>query len=306
MTRILTSLIGLAIVLSISGCTASKPTVEFKKGSIYEHKELMCIGSEPNLTQNSIHIGVGSVMDLTGKNEKNTLGSTFISQGGSQMMVSALMNGGGHLVNRHNVDVMMWEKNAAVDKWLGDKGTQNYRKINVGQLVGSDYYITGAITTLDMNTNSGGIEGKVNGIGGGYRYHEIVVGGDFIITDTKTSEIIFAETFHLRLYSEEIEAGVFKLFGNDVVNLGAGFVTNDPLQLSTRYMIDTAAVKMLRKVYTINKEVCDLEVTKEESVKVGVNTEDAGKVGESDKAKETETEPKKPVSDSIFRTSEVD
>jgi len=260
MKTLLTSLAAIAVALSVTGCNTAEPIIEFKKAKIYEHKELSCLGSETlYYDSKNINLGVGTVLDLTGKNERNTLGSTFISQGGSQMMVSALMQGGSSLVNRHNVEIMMWEKDASVDKWLGDKGTKGYRKVPIGVLIGSDYYVTGAITSLDVNTESGGAELKVNGVGGGYRFQEIVVGGDFVITDTKTSKIIFAEKYHIKLYSQEIEAGVFKLFGSDIVNFGAGHVTTDPMQLSTRYMIDTAAADIIRKIYGVAADICDNE-----------------------------------------------
>jgi len=276
-----TALLGIAVALIVTGCVQKGPVIEFEKAEIYSNKELSCLQADGKPFTSGLKVGDGSVADLTGKNEKGTLGSTLITQGGAQMMVSALMQGGGHLVNRHNVDIIMWEKDRAVDKWLGD-GT-NYRKIKVGALIGSNYYVTGAITSLDVNTNSGGAELKINGIGGGYRYQEIVVGGDFVITDSRTSEIVFAEKYQIRLYSQEVEAGAFKIFGNDILNFGTGFVTSDPLQLSVRYMIDTAASDILRKIYSIDGNVCDIEpVDKTKTVTFEVTENDEEIVDETE------------------------
>jgi curli biogenesis system outer membrane secretion channel CsgG len=170
-------------------------------------------------------------------------------------MVSSLKAGGARLVNRHDVVILNFEKSASMEKWLGNGA--EYRQIPMGCLLGSNYYVTGSISTLDFNTDSKGIELYVDGIGAGGRYQEIIVGGDFIVTNTKTSEIVFAKTVHFKLYAKEIKAGVFHLYDDSLVNLNMGYTGNDPLQMATRYMIDQAAAEIIRNVYDIDSKECD-------------------------------------------------
>jgi curli biogenesis system outer membrane secretion channel CsgG len=259
MKILLTKFIGIFLLFGLfTGC-APKQQMEFVKKDFYQQKELNCISYK---VSKNIILGVGAIPDLTGKTEYGTLGSHFISKAGSQMMVTALIEGGARLVNRHDLVIVNFEKDAAMKHWLGKD--EKYRPIKVGSLKGSDYYITGSISTLDFNTDSKGLELYINGIGGGSRYQEIIVGGDFIVTDTITSEIIYAKAVHFKLYSKEVKAGVFHLFNEDLVNLNVGYTGNDPLQMATRYMIDKAAADILRKINNIEDSECDIFYKKED------------------------------------------
>jgi curli production assembly/transport component CsgG/holdfast attachment protein HfaB len=250
MKILLTSLFLLSLLLT--GCAQKQNQIVFTKKEFYQQKELLCLKSY--IPKKSIFVGVGAIPDLTGKSEFGTLGSHYVSQAGSQMMVSSLKQGGVKLVNRHDINIVNYEKEAAMHKWLGN-GIQ-YRKIHKGSLLGSNYYVTGSISTLDFNTESKGIELYIDGVGAGFRYQEIIVGGDFIVTNTQTSEIIYARTVHFKLYAREIQGGMYHIYNEHLVNINMGYSGNDPLQMATRYMIDKAAADIIKEIYKIDLNVC--------------------------------------------------
>jgi len=250
MKRLTKVLIGFGALLLLGGC--SQHTLKPVAVQETPMDSLSCAHSLPKMTE--AYIGVGSILDLTGKSEPSTISSTYITQAGTQILVSELYKAGAKLVNRHNVSVMVWEKENAMGKWLGDG--KDYRKIPVGSLIGSDYIVTGSISTLDFNTQSGGVEISVNGVGAGVRAQEIDVSGDIMITDTRTGEIVFAKTYQMKLYTAETKLGAFHMWDGDLYNISAGKVVQDPLQFSVRYLLEKAALDIMANVYEIDASIC--------------------------------------------------
>jgi len=251
----------LAIVGLFSGC--SQHTLKPVAVEETQLDSLACVNALPKMSD--AYIGVGSILDLTGKSEPSTISSTYITQAGTQILIAELYKAGAKLVNRHNVQVMVWEKDNAMGKWLGNG--KEYRKIPVGSLIGSDYVVTGSISTLDFNTQSGGVEISVNGVGAGVRAQEIDVSGDIMITDTRTGEIVFAKTYQMKLYAAETKLGAFHIWDNDLYNISAGKIVQDPLQFSVRYLLEQAAIDVMAKIYGISPETCRPKVAQAELVK---------------------------------------
>jgi curli biogenesis system outer membrane secretion channel CsgG len=242
------------IIVFLTGCPAKKQ-MNFVSPNFYEQKELKCIRSK---VSKDIILTVGDIPDLTGRKESGMSGSHFVSEAATQMMVTSLIEGGAKLVNRHDVNIIKFEKNASKKDWLGNKGVP--REVKEGSLKGSNFYITGSISTLDFNTNASGLDLYINGVGLGSDFQEILVGGDFIVTNTITSEIVYAKIIYFKLYVEEVNAGVFHLYDEDLITFNVGYCGNDPLQMAIRYIVDKAAVGILRKINNIKDSECNIMV----------------------------------------------
>jgi curli biogenesis system outer membrane secretion channel CsgG len=175
------------------------------------------------------------------------------------MIITALSRSGAAIpVERLDTRPLEWELNLENQKVIGktsydkDEDTPGkWRPIHAGSLMGSDYYIVGAITGIDYNTYSGGAELQINGIGPGVRQWREMVYADIRMVDTKTGEIVATASPYKELVGVEVEAGIFRFFGDTLVNFDAGNKASEPTQLGVRAMMERAAFDMLHTIYQL-------------------------------------------------------
>lgn len=222
----------------------------------------------------NLRVGVSDLVDGTGVMEGGTQNSRALSQRPDMMMVVALAATGAHLVNRSSVNVAEWEMNKAMEKKLGD-GRQatvdnqrvNFRPIRAGVLLGSTHYVTGAITELNWNIDSGVAEAGAYSAALGRRTYRISIAVDIVVTDTQTTEIVHARSYKKQLVGMETNANFFRFFARDSVlkaiangnaaakavtdtmelfNANLGEKQNEPVQTALRWVIELAAYDVMR------------------------------------------------------------
>ena len=157
-----------------------------------------------------IRLGVSEIVDGTGAMEGGTTNSRALTQRPDMMMVTALARAGATLVNRSSVNVAEWELNKAMEKKLGEGHTSKmgdqevlFRPVKTGSLVGSTHYVTGAITELNWNIESGVAEGGGYSIGVGRRIYRVSIAIDVMVTETASTRVAYAESFEKQLIGIE-------------------------------------------------------------------------------------------------------
>ncbi|MDF1585325.1 CsgG/HfaB family protein [Marinimicrococcus flavescens] len=211
-------------------------------------------------------VAVASVTDRTGKFSVDD-GGYKVSQGPDLMAISAFAKTGAvDLVERLDTKVLEWELNYADKKVLGDgpriavtpQGRQKvaYRGIMPGELMGSDYYLVGGITSIDYNIGSAGAEVSISGIGGGYREFRLLVGVDLRLVETRTSRIAAVSSLQKQIVGYETQAGIFRFFGDTLVDVSAGNKVNEPISLGVRAVIERAVFDLVTQVYGLADGDC--------------------------------------------------
>jgi curli biogenesis system outer membrane secretion channel CsgG len=251
---------------------------------------LACLRRYVRSSRGDLRIGVNDFIDGTGVMEGGTQYSHALSQRPDMMMVVALAGAGAHLVNRSSVNVAEWELKQAMDKKLGDGRkekiageTVTFRPVRTGVILGSTDYVSGAITELNWNISSGVAEAGAYGAGIGKRVYRISIAVDLMVTNTQTTEIVYAKSFKKQLVGYEINANFFRFFNQNTalqaVTLGSasastvtqalelfdanlGEKQNEPTQVALRWVIDLAAYDIMRKL-THAGQSCDILLPRE-------------------------------------------
>lgn len=237
-------------------------------------------GFPPNL-----RVGVSDFVDGTGAMDGGTQNSRAFSQRPDMMMVVALSNAGAHLVNRSSVNVAEWEMGKAIEKKLGDGRSividdqkVNYRPIKTGTILGSTHYITGAVTELNWNLDSKVAEGGAFGGYLGKRTYRISIAVDVVVTDTQTTEIVFAKSYKKQLVGFETNANFFRFVNRaqavslaslgtvsaassaaqalEVFEANLGDKQNEPTQTALRWVVELSAYDVIRNL-TRKGEACN-------------------------------------------------
>jgi len=256
----------LALVLMLSACAV--PPVGDRPAPILQgpiptltetpaSRALACLAARPDAQNPDLRIAVGEIPDRTGRFDYEDLGS-FVTQGATYMMISALAAAGIRQVNRSTVGIAEWELEQSINQRLGEGrpvtvGDQvlTYRPIPRGAFTGSTHYITGAITELDFNVFQRSNEAMIGGIGAGMRVFVARVAVDLAVTDTKTTEIVLSRSYRKQVVGYEIQANIFRIFdigsgvgqiaGEELIDVNLATQPNEPLQGSVRWVLESAA-----------------------------------------------------------------
>jgi curli biogenesis system outer membrane secretion channel CsgG len=180
---------------------------------------------------NSVTFGVGQVVDSTGK-ETYAEGGTgkFISQGGGEMIQSALFRAGVTVVNRRDPNIVLSETNWGIRK--------------VDTFVPVTFYVSGSINSLDF-IPGGGASAMFNGVGPRYRQNRILVGLDLSLTDSHTGVVVANSALQKQVYAREIGFSADRFIGTDLIGIEFGGVEREALNHALRQMLNLATLELL-------------------------------------------------------------
>lgn len=224
---------------------------------------LVCLGEYARANhRNSPRIAVGRIADYTGKEESDGSGRK-LTQGASLMAMSALAKSGASLVERYDTSVSELELKYANNKLISDpaggeaqpNAPTDYRRINAGQVPGSDFYLVGGITELNFNIRSSGLNAqggalsnKVSGTASGQLF-VMNIGLDLRLVDTRTLQVVDVISYQKQIIGRQVGVGLFDVLGGNVFNVSAGEGGLEPIQLGVRSVVERAVLEMMSNLY---------------------------------------------------------
>lgn len=183
---------------------------------------------------------VGQISDKTGqKTYAKYSDSSELTQGVSEMVISAFFKTRQvTLTERLDIRVPLAEQQLVQSKAIA----LPVSRMNV---VPSNFVVLGALTELNYNISSGGARLFVAGSGGGVRKAVINVGLDLRLVDVRTFRTIYVTSLQKQIVGYEIETGIYRFFGDQLIEFDAGAVKNEPLQLGVRSVVELATYQIL-------------------------------------------------------------
>jgi len=200
-------------------------------------------------------IAIGEVSDKTGQFNATTEHGFALSQGVTEMVMSAFYKTHKvHLLERYDLRVanqdLIFRKSRLVSEPLKE-----------GAVRGADFVVTGALTELNYNIMSAGVGLWIDGVGGGGKTAVVNVALDLRMIDARTLEVVFVSTLQKQIVGHEVEANIFRFFGNTLVELDAGKIRNEPLQLGVRSVAEMAVHQIMTEHLGLPaSEQCELVV----------------------------------------------
>ena len=182
---------------------------------------------------------VGDITDKTGQINYDENGHA-LTQGASEMVISALAKTGmANMVERLDLRVPLAEVKLAEQKKL-TRSVEEY-----GKFPASDFILVGALTELNYNILSGGVQAFIRGIGGGTRAVVVNVAMDLRVIDSKNFSIRYVSSLQKQIVGYEVEANVFRFFGTSLIEFDAGAIRNEPMQLGVRSVAEMAVYQIM-------------------------------------------------------------
>lgn len=197
---------------------------------------LTALASQPG--DNLPVIAVGDVADKTGQLSVNDRGYA-LSQGAAEMVMSAFYKTHkARLVERLDLRAPNQELTFRKGGLVGEP-------LKTGAVRGADFIVTGALTELNYNIVSDGLGFWFKGIGGGGKRVVINVALDLRLIDARTLEVVYVSSLQKQIVGHEVEANVFRFFNTTLIELDAGRIRNEPLQLGVRSVAEMAVHQMM-------------------------------------------------------------
>ncbi len=183
---------------------------------------------------------VGEIGDKTGQVAYYDKAGNNLTQGAAEMVMSALYKTGkANLVERYDLRLPLAEVKLAEQNRL-NRGVEAF-----GKLPASDFILVGALTELNYNIVTGGAGLRVAGVGGGTRMAVVNVALDLRVVNARNFSVAYVSSLQKQIYGYEVQADVFRFFDSTYLELEAGHVRNEPLQLGVRSVAEMAVYQIM-------------------------------------------------------------
>lgn len=215
----------------------------------------VCLAQLAQVPANNLPvIAVGEIADKTGQFDRTSYGGTVLTQGVTEMMISAFhKTGRARLVERFDLRIPLAEARLVQQKLT------NREPAPAPPIRASNFVVMGALTELNYNIVSQGAGLYVSGIGAGGRTVIINVGLDVRVVNSQTFDVVYVSSLQKQIFGYEVEANVFRFFGNQLVEFDAGRIQNEPLQLGVRSVVEMAVYQIMTEYLGLpSSPECDL------------------------------------------------
>lgn len=241
-------LLSVVPVVALSGCaslapgdaTGVKPLIVFPVTS-NDTPYSQCLRKLQAVPAANLPVfAVGEIADKTGQIAYYDKAGNNLTQGAAEMVMSALYKTGkAHLVERYDLRLPLAEVKLAEQNRL-NRGVETF-----GKLPATDFVLVGALTELNYNIVTGGVGLRVAGIGAGTRTAVVNVALDLRVVNSKNFSVAYVSSLQKQIYGYEVQADIFRFFDSTYVELEAGHVRNEPLQLGVRSVAEMAVYQIM-------------------------------------------------------------
>ncbi len=179
-------------------------------------------------------IAVYHIIDKTGQHTNQ--GSSVVSQGASDMMITALMRSRQFkVIDRVNFNDFMNEQNLQTNnRFKSGAGPE------IGELSGADYIIDGAVTEYQVDKETGGLGLNIAGIGGNEQRAVAKTAVDIRLTDTTSGEVVWSKSLKGDIKGEKVGIQAFSFLGDNIVEFETGSGKQEVINLVLRTLIEEA------------------------------------------------------------------
>ncbi|MFW6295529.1 MAG: CsgG/HfaB family protein [Halanaerobium sp.] len=183
-------------------------------------------------------IAIYEIADKTG--QYSEIGSNIVSQGATEMLVTALVRSRQfEVLDRVNFNSFMTEQSL-----VEQSRTITGQGPIIGELLGSDYLISGAVTEYQIDKKTGALGLIVAGKGGTKEYAVASCAVDLRVTNTTNGKIVWAKSLKKEIVGEKIGLEVFSFMDNNIVEFETGRGKQEVINLVVRTLLEEAVYKL--------------------------------------------------------------
>ena len=188
--------------------------------------------------ENKHKVAIYEIADKTG--QYSEIGSNIVSQGATEMLITALVRSRQfEVLDRVNFTTFMTEQSL-----VEQSRTVEGQGPVIGNLLGADFVIAGAVTEYQIDKRTGGFGLIVAGKGGTKEYAVASCAVDIRVTDTTNGKVVWAKSLKKEIVGEKIGIEVFSFMDNNIVEFETGRGKQEVINLVVRTLLEEAVYKL--------------------------------------------------------------
>ncbi|MBB5695241.1 CsgG/HfaB family protein [Muricoccus pecuniae] len=239
-----------ASLLALAACGTTPATILAESATLGARTETVDELRELPAPRQRLDVAVFSFLDQTGQHRPNNNFAEYsfaVTQGGASILINALMEAGRsntpwfRVVERNRVADLFQERQIIRANRSEHVGPDGRPLPPIGPLRNAGLLITGGIIAYDSNVLTGGLGANFLGIGGNTEYRRDNVSVFLRAVSVLTGEVLASVTTDKTIYSIGLQGGANRYVGfNKLLQIEAGYTTNEPRQLAVRQAIEKA------------------------------------------------------------------
>lgn len=176
--------------------------------------------------------------------------STAVTQGASAFLIKALRDSGWYIpVEREGLQSLLTERRVlrATEVSAGPNGKPPATEpaTAIPNLIPASIIFEGGIVGYDSNTRTGGLGAKFLGISLSTQFSVDQVTVNLRAVDVNTGAILDSVSTTKTIYSYEVHPGYYRFVNYyDLLEIEAGYTSNEPAQLAVKAAIDAAVLHL--------------------------------------------------------------
>lgn len=257
-------LIGLSVVScssSFQPMSSGKATTDYRSGI----SDLLRSLPPP---ENPIVVAIYKFRDQTGQykgSETMTQYSTAVTQGGTAMLIRALMEAGNGkwftVLEREGLtDLMNERKIINQTREMYDKNNGESHSPSLPPLLYAPILLEGGVIAYETNLLTGGMGARYFGVGGNTEFRRDTVTSMLRAVSVKDGSVLNHVDARKTIFSMELDTGLFRFVSfKKLLEIEAGITSNEPPQMAVMESIEACVYAMIMeglidKIWSIKDE----------------------------------------------------
>lgn len=261
-------LCGILIALMITSCSSSFQPVRSSKATTDYRSEISDLLRSLPTPEQPIVVAIYKFRDQTGQykgSETMTQYSTAVTQGGTAMLIRALMEAGNGkwftVLEREGLTDLMNERkiiNQTREMYTKNKGESHGP--NLPPLLYAPILLEGGIIAYETNLLTGGIGARYFGLGASTEFRRDTVTSMLRAVSVKDGSVLSHVDSRKTIFSIELDSGLFRFVSfKRLLELEAGVTSNEPPQMAVMETIEACVYGMImegliNKLWTIKDQ----------------------------------------------------
>lgn len=243
------------VALAQCACTLTPANVTHDGATLTPKSEVLRDLMQLPEPKGKIAVAVYGLRDLTGqyKPAPDSSFSTAVTQGGSAMLLKALLESGWFLpVERESLQNLLTERKilraleAPAERANASAPDKLATSMQPPPLMPANILIEGAIVAYESNVRTGGAGARYLGVGASMQYRVDQVTINLRVVNVRTGQILHSVSTTKTIYSELLDSGVYRFVSfKKLLELEAGYSRSEPTQLCVNEAIEAAVLHLI-------------------------------------------------------------
>ena len=256
MNKYINAFFGFIFIAFLDSCSTDIQPINSDKATTDYHSQISDLLRSLPPPKKPIVVAIYKFRDQTGQYKSNdtiTQYSTAVSQGGTSMLMRALLEAGNGkwftVLEREGLTDLMNERkiiNQTREAYLPEKNRVQNKAFNLPPMLYAPVLLEGGIIAYETNLLTGGAGARYFGIGGSTEFRRDTVTTMLRAVAVQNGEVLTHVDSRKTILSMQLDSGLYRFVSYQrLLELEAGITSNEPPQMAVLESIEACVYAMI-------------------------------------------------------------